>query len=163
MALKQINPPAPRHGGWLDFATACGDRSTRTRREHSQVSLFEDPFTGRGLRLWALAQLRCMLIADQWCYAYYQRFQSAKDIFWAHYEEQAFASNPIFRAQLGRVDLEAREPLHPERDGDEHEPSEPGADQLVQAGDRQGEPGLRHRFVLFQGREQPAESHGEAV
>ena len=62
--------------------------------------------TGKSLRLWALAQLRCMLIEDQWCYAYYQRFQSGKDIFWAHYEEQAFASNPIFRAQLGRVDLE---------------------------------------------------------
>jgi hypothetical protein len=61
--------------------------------------------TGKSLRLWALAQLRCMLIEDQWCYAYYQRFQSGKDIFWANYETR-FASNPYFRAQLGKIDLE---------------------------------------------------------
>src|ERR1035437_7966882 len=61
--------------------------------------------TGKSLRLWALAQLRCMLMEDQWCYAYYQRFQSGKDIFWAHYEE-AFARNKYFRAQLGHVDFD---------------------------------------------------------
>ena len=55
------------------------------------------------------------------------------------------------------------ESLHPERDGGEHEPSEPGADQLIQAGDRQGEPRLRHRLVLLQGRKQPAEPHRQAV
>ena len=61
--------------------------------------------TGKSLRLWALAQLRCMLIPDQWCYAYYQRFESGKQIFWPYYES-AFARNKFFRAQLGHLDVE---------------------------------------------------------
>jgi len=31
----------------LNFATACGDRSTRRRHEHGKVSLFQDPITFR--------------------------------------------------------------------------------------------------------------------
>jgi hypothetical protein len=61
--------------------------------------------TGKSIRLWALAQLRCMLMPDQWCYAYYQRFQSGKDIFWSKYDEP-WAANPFFRAQLGHMDFE---------------------------------------------------------
>jgi len=61
--------------------------------------------TGKSLRLWALLQLRCMLIEDQWCCAYYQTFEAGKSIFWPNYTSR-FAANPFFRAQLGKVDFE---------------------------------------------------------
>ena len=61
--------------------------------------------TGKSLRLWALAMLRCILMEDQWCYAFYQTYQAGKQIFWCHFEE-SFARNKFFRAQLGHVDFE---------------------------------------------------------
>jgi hypothetical protein len=61
--------------------------------------------TGKSLRLWALSQLRAMLMDDQWCCAYYQTFNAGKDIFWPYYSS-AFSANPYFRAQLGKVDYE---------------------------------------------------------
>jgi hypothetical protein len=61
--------------------------------------------TGKSLRGWALAQLRAMLIDDQWCCAYYQTFNAGKDIFWPNYSSR-YAANPYFRAQMGKVDFE---------------------------------------------------------
>jgi hypothetical protein len=61
--------------------------------------------TGKSLRIWALAQLRSMLIEEQWCTSYYQTFEAGKEIFWPYYNSR-HAANPYFRAQLGKVDLE---------------------------------------------------------
>src|ERR1700709_896685 len=44
--------------------------------------------TGKSLRLWAVMQLRCMLMEDQWCCAYYQTFEAGKSIFWPNYSSK---------------------------------------------------------------------------
>jgi len=62
--------------------------------------------TGKSFRIWLVSNLRGLLIPGQQIVAYYQTFQSVKDIYWANY--QRFGSNraPIFAAQLGRLDEE---------------------------------------------------------
>jgi hypothetical protein len=64
--------------------------------------------TGKSLRIWAIHQLRAMLIEDQWNCAYYQTFESGKKNFWSLYEGPSM-QNRYFRAQLGRVDFEGEE------------------------------------------------------
>jgi len=64
--------------------------------------------TGKSFRIWLVSNLRALLIGGQQIVAYYQTFQSVKDIYWANY--QRFGSNraPLFAAQLGRVDEEGQ-------------------------------------------------------
>ncbi len=57
--------------------------------------------TGKSLRVWVLAQLRCMLMPEQSCCAYYQNFKTGQRIFWKNYEKP-WAYHPLFRAQLGK-------------------------------------------------------------
>ncbi|HEX3800270.1 MAG TPA: hypothetical protein VH413_16360 [Verrucomicrobiae bacterium] len=61
--------------------------------------------TGKSLRLWAVQQLRAMLIEEQWLCAYYQTFEAGKSIYWPNYNTR-MGANPYFRAQLGKTDFE---------------------------------------------------------
>ena len=47
--------------------------------------------TGKSFRIWLVWNLRGLLIPGQQIVAYYQTFQSVKDIYWANY--QRFGSN----------------------------------------------------------------------
>jgi len=62
--------------------------------------------TGKSFRIWLVSNLRAMLIGGQQIVAYYQDFQSTKDIYWANYPRFGSNQAPIFAAQLGRVDEE---------------------------------------------------------
>ena len=62
--------------------------------------------TGKSLRVWALAQLRAMLIPGQQIVVYYQDFQATKDIFFRNYQNFGSDRAPLFCAQKGRLDEE---------------------------------------------------------
>ena len=47
--------------------------------------------TGKSFRIWLVSNLRALLIGGQQIVAYYQTFQSVKDIYWGNY--QRFGSN----------------------------------------------------------------------
>lgn len=59
--------------------------------------------TGKSFVFWIFMNLRCVIIGDQWCYAYYQTFEAGKQIFWPYYRQYR---HPLFVAQLGRLDEE---------------------------------------------------------
>lgn len=60
--------------------------------------------SGKSLRAWLYSNLRCIILGDQWGWAYYQSFQAGKDIFWPYYEKYNSRSAPLFAAQLGKLD-----------------------------------------------------------
>jgi hypothetical protein len=60
--------------------------------------------TGKSLVFWLFMNLRCVIIGDQHCCAYYQGFQAMKDIYWPYYNVFNARTAPLFAAQLGRMD-----------------------------------------------------------
>ena len=65
--------------------------------------------TGKSLVFFVWSALRCVIIGDQWGCAYYQRFQSLKDIFWPYFDTFNSSRAPIFAAQLGQRVIEGEE------------------------------------------------------
>jgi len=61
--------------------------------------------TGKSLGFWLFMQKRCILIGDQHVCAYYQRFQSMKDIYWPYYDSFHSQRAPIFCAQKGKSEI----------------------------------------------------------
>src|SRR5689334_9657140 len=60
--------------------------------------------SGKSFRAWLWANLRCIILEEQWEWIYYQTFESGKQIFWPYYEQFNIRSAPLFSAQLGKVD-----------------------------------------------------------
>lgn len=58
--------------------------------------------TGKTIAAWAALNLRAVLLGDQHMGVYYQFFDSGKRNFWKYYR---IIRHPLFRAQLGKVDL----------------------------------------------------------
>jgi hypothetical protein len=65
--------------------------------------------TGKSFRIFALSNLRALLIPGQQIVAYYQTFQAMKDIYWKNYENFGRNRAPIFDAQLGRMSKDGDE------------------------------------------------------
>jgi hypothetical protein len=59
--------------------------------------------TAKTLCFWLFLNLRCIIIPDQVCGAYYYTFETGKQTFWSYYRS-GFARTPIFQAQLGKLD-----------------------------------------------------------
>lgn len=62
--------------------------------------------TGKSFTFWLFLNLRCIILGDQHCVAYYQTFGAGKRIFWEYYTQFNARRAPLFHAQLGKVDLQ---------------------------------------------------------
>lgn len=65
--------------------------------------------TGKSLRDFVFANLRCMILGDQKVWIYYQTFEAGKNIFWTKFKDYNERTAPLFHAQLGKLDASGDE------------------------------------------------------